>query len=356
MQLEHKPDFEDACRRIDAWWAGEIVDRVPVMLTAPQGVSQPEPGPASDLLRYWTDPELVIPRAEGALGTTYFAGEAMPVLYPVSTGLVAILAGYLGCPVRLLDTRTSWAYPIIDDWDDPPAFEFDPTNEWWRRSEKLLAAASERAHGRYLIGLPDLNGPGEILARLRGTEPLCFDVVERPDLVREATEKITLAWYRYYEACLGIIHQRVPGSITWMGIWSMTPAVDLQCDFSCMISPEAFNGLFLPSIERQAEWVARTVYHLDGPDAVRHLPALLDLPELDAIQWIPGAGALPMSRWTDVCRTILEGGKLLYIGCEADEVEFLLSELPQKGLLLRTSCRSVEEADALLENVARWTR
>jgi len=269
---------------------------------------------------------------------------------------VAILAAYLGCPLRLLDTRTTWADPIMPDWDAPPPMEFDADNKWWRVSGKLLAAAAERASGRYLVGLPDLNGPGEILARLRGTEPLCLDVIERPELVRQAVERITFAWFRYYEACVGLIHQHVPGSITWMGIWSLTPAVDLQCDFSCMISPEQFNELFLPSLRWQTEAVARTLYHLDGPDAVRHLPALLALPDLTGIQWIPGAGAAEMSEWTDLCRTVLEAGKLLYIACRPDEVEFLLRELPHEGLLLRTSCHTPQEADALLANVARWTR
>jgi hypothetical protein len=30
--------------------------------------------------------------------------------------------------------------------------------------------------------------------------------------------------------------------------------------------------------------VERTIYHLDGPDAIRHLDALLELPALDGIQ------------------------------------------------------------------------
>jgi len=91
------------------------------------------------------------------------------------------------------------------DWDAPPPLEFDPDNIWWRRSAALLEAAAERAPGRCLVGLPDLNGPGEILARLRGTEQLCFDVLERPERIRKALDKINLAWFRYYEACAGML-------------------------------------------------------------------------------------------------------------------------------------------------------
>ncbi len=354
MDIACKPDWDEARERIEAWWHGEMIDRVPVMVTAPRHpVAEPEP---DDLMAYWTDPDLVIPRLERRLEATYFGGEATPTVYPVSTGMVAVLAAYLGCPLQLLDTRTTWAHPILEDWDDPPPMEFDPDGKWWRVSACLLRAGAERAPGKHFVGLPDFNGPGEILARLRGTEPLCLDVVERPETVREAVDRITYAWFRYFEAALGIIHQHVPGSITWMGIWSLQQAVDLQCDFSCMISPDMFNRIFLPGLRRQTELVGRTVYHLDGPDAVRHLPALLELDHLDAIQWIPGAGAPPMREWTDLCRRILEGGKLLYIACARDEVKFLLDNLPHPGLLLRTSCASPEEVDRLLEDVARWSR
>ena len=40
--------------------------------------------------------------------------------------------------------------------------------------------------------------------------------------------------------------------------------------------------LAVPALDQQTRWVERTVYHLDGPGAIRHLDALLSLPELDA--------------------------------------------------------------------------
>lgn len=141
-----------------------------------------------------------------------------------------------------------------------------------------------------------------------------------------------------------------------MGIWSEAPATDLQCDFSCMISPAMFDDLFLPPLRQQTEWVGRTVYHLDGPNAIRHLDSLLLLPRLSGIQWVPGAGARPMSEWLELLKRILDAGKLLYISCEPNEVEILLKSLPHRGLLLDTRCGSREEADALLADAARWSR
>jgi len=356
MDVQYKPDFDEAAERVEAWWRGEPLDRALVKAFAPlKRVSSPAPQP-EDLHRWWTDPEWVIPRWEEHLGATYFGGEAMPVMYPVSTGMVAILAAYLGCPYKFTGTTTAWADPIIEDWENPPPLEFDPQNEWWRFSADLLKAAAERAPGRYFVGLPDLNGPGEILARLRGTERLLFDVIENPAPLKPALIKLNLAWRRYYDGCLDIIHRHVPGSICWMGIWSWAPSTDLQCDFSCMISPTMFNDVFLPPLRQQTEWVGRTLYHLDGPNAIRHLDSLLSLPQLSGVQWEPGTGARPMSRWVELLKRILQAGKLLYVYCEPSDVEILVKGLPHRGLFLDVKCRSQEEADALLANVARWSR
>jgi len=356
MELEFKPDWEECRQRVEAWWEGRLLDRVPIRVRAPlKRLRLPEPAP-DDLDKWWTDPDWVVPELEAALRATYWGGEAAPVMFPARIGMVAILAAYLGCPYRFVGTHTAWAEPIVRDWAEPPPLAFDRRNRWWRITAELLEAAAERAPGRYFVGLPDLNGPGEILARLRGTERLLVDLIDCPGSLGPALDRINLAWYRYFEACLGIIHQHVPGSIFWMGIWSLTPAVDLQCDFSCMISPRMFRELFLPRIEEQTRWVQRTIYHLDGPDAVRHLDSLLALPRLSGIQWVPGAGAPPMSRWVDLLRRVLEAGKLLYISCAPDEVEFLLRSLPHRGLMLETWCENRREADLLLANVDRWSR
>ena len=365
MELACKDDWEKAEERMEAWWHGAIVDRAVIRVTAPRA------GPAKDALErsltpagvsqeqlfgWFTDVSQVIPRLEREVEATYWGGEAFPVLFPVSISMVAILAAYLGCPYRLVaGSNTGWAAPIIEDWNSRPRLAFDPNDEWWLLSRKLLRAASLRAPGRYYVGVPDLNGPGQILGLLRGTERLAVDLLENPDAVKMALDEVDVAWLRCWEACVGAIHQWVGGYFYWMGLWSALPSIDLQCDVSCLISPRMFKEFFLPGLERQSRWVGRTIYHLDGPGAVRHLDLLLSLPELNGIQWVPGAGAAPVSKWIRLLRRIQARGKLLVLGCEPWEVEDLLAELEPEGLLLSTQCDSEEQARDLLEKVARWT-
>jgi hypothetical protein len=368
MELETKPDWQEAQQRIAAWWQGEVIDRACIQVTSPKaGVGQDEWAALSsrgraiqdpdELFAWFTDPAQVIPRLHRTVDATFWGGEAMPVVFPMSIGLVAITAAYLGCPYDIhVGSGTGWADPIVTDWADRPAFAFDGENEWWLRTRRLMAAAGPGAPGRYYIGVPDLNGPPEILALLRGTEELALDLIDVDhDLIRAALDEVNLAWLRYFEASSALALEWTDAYLYWIGIWSDLPSIDLQNDFSCLISPGMFDQVFLPALDQQTRWVERTVYHLDGPGAVRHLDALLSLPELDGIQWVPGAGAPPPSEWIPLMRRIQDGGKLLQVTVEPWEVEILLRELKPEGLLMTTRAASEDEARDLLANVSRWT-
>jgi hypothetical protein len=348
---------------VDAWWQHEIVDRAVVQVHVPRAQqhvealpdSDSEAGGPADVEAWFTDPDLVIPRLKRNLANTAFCGEAFPVIFPVSISMVAITAAYLGSPLAFVNTNTTWSQPTIDDWQTRPAFHFDPANKWWQISQRLLNAGVEQADG-YYVGVPDLNGPTEILALLRGTERLAIDFYDHPAQIVPALQEINQAWYDAWRSA-DAIARRAGGHFFWMGIWSDRPATDLQSDFSCMIAPQMFDAYFLPFLAEQTEMVERTIYHLDGPGAVKHLDSLLDLPDLDGIQWVPGAGAAPAIAWIDLLKRIQDAGKLVYAYCEAGEVELLLRELRPEGLMLIVSgCETVQGAQALLENVETWSK
>ncbi|MFW6270556.1 MAG: hypothetical protein ACOC4G_10810 [Bacillota bacterium] len=361
MELKYKDNWKEAQQRIKAWWQGEIVDRAVVMVTAPKSdTANEEETTGSDFIQeeledYFMNPDRVIPRMESRIKNTYWAGEAVPVGYPVSIGMVAILSNYLGCPLRFVDKNTTWSEPIIDNWEDRPDLKFNPRNKWWLKSKKLLKKAAARARGKYYIGLPDLNGPSEILSRLRREDRLAIDTLENKEEFKQALAEVNYAWYRYWQAAHGLIHQHIGGYFSMLGIYSEIQHTDLQSDFSIMISSEAYDELILPYIEQQTEWVQRTIYHLDGPGATRHLDSLLALDKLDGIQWVPGAGAPPPSGWISLLQKIQKAGKLLDISVNKEEVEILLKKLNPEGLLMKTRCDSPAEADELIQNVKKWT-
>ena len=123
----------------------------------------------------------------------------------------------------------------------------------------------------------------------------------------------------------------------------------LQDDFSGLVSPKMFKEFFLEEQVILAKYLNNSIFHLDGPMALGNLAHLLRIDELNGIQWVPGAGSKPMSAWIHVCQKIFDANKCLVISCKPEEVEFLLSRLNHRGLMLCISCRSEKEAENLLK-------
>jgi 5-methyltetrahydrofolate--homocysteine methyltransferase len=217
-----------------------------------------------------------------------------------------------------------------------------------------LAAGIIREHGlECFMGLPDLNGPTEVLSGLRNPEKMCMDLIMAPEKVLTAARQVQDAWYTAWEECSAIASPFGTCS-SFMGIWSDIPATDLQSDFSSLISPEMFNEFIYPFVREQAERIPRTVFHLDGPDMIRHLDTLLGDENINAIQWVYGAGGGKATDWIDLMRRIQDGGKALFVYCEEDEVLPLADALDARGLMMVVRNGSSEKsARELLSRLGR---
>ena len=84
--------------RYEAFWHGEILDRPLLWLQAPKKNAPPAPAedaPPADpqaLLEWFMNPEQVIPRLKRRVARTHCAGDAFPVVFPVSFWLPALQA------------------------------------------------------------------------------------------------------------------------------------------------------------------------------------------------------------------------------------------------------------------------
>jgi hypothetical protein len=144
------------------------------------------------------------------------------------------------------------------------------------------------------------------------------------------------AWHRAYTEFYRLTVGAGAGAISWLGLWSNQPYVPSACDFNFLIGPDDFRQVCLPDIARQAGTVGRAAFHLDGPGATRHIDALLELPELQAIQFTPGEGTPSALPWVEMFRKIQKAGKSVLIWCPAKEVLALREQLAPEGLALWT--------------------
>ena len=89
----------------------------------------------------------------------------------------------------------------------------------------------------------------------------------------------------------------------------------LQCDFNALISREMFRDFTQESLAKQCRNLDYSVFHLDGPDAIKHVPVLMDIKELNALQWTCGAGKPDGGHpdWYPIYDQVRAAGKGLHI-------------------------------------------
>ncbi len=350
----YKDDWEQAKERFLAWWDGEVVDRVALQVRAPRKGVEPQHRTApSTLEARWTDIEWRLWQAEESFRTTFFGGEAFPCFW-CNLG-PDILAACLGAELVFEET-TTWVKPLITDWDRMPPLRLDPNNRWWRLLLAMTEAAVEVGKGKFFVGLTDLHAGGDLLAALRGRENFCTDLIDAPEKVQETMAQITPLFFEVYESLHAIIRTHYEGTSTWLNVWSPGRWYPVSMDALALISTQMFRAFFLDDIKAQVDWLDHSIFHLDGPDCIRHLDILLELPNLRGIQWVPGARYSSMLPWLPLLKRIQQAGKLVHITVPAHEVEPLLRELSPKGLMMDTWCPSEEEARDLLRKATSWTR
>jgi hypothetical protein len=228
----------------------------------------------------------------------------------------------------------------------------DPDAKWWARAKELTRAAARHARGKYLVSMTDLGGALDVLASLRTTEQLLEDCLTDPGKVLAAEIHLMGFWRACYRELTQIIAlEGQVGTAAWMGIWCPRRWYPSQCDFSAMLSPAMFEKLVIPSLKVQRDAVEHIIYHWDGPGQIPHLDLILQMEEIDGIQWVPGASAPPAhdERWLPLYRKIQKGGKRLVLNNSLfpQQAPALLKKLDPAGLLISTGCGTEEEAEAL---------
>jgi hypothetical protein len=351
--LEFKPDAEEAMGRHEAWWHGQVIDRPPVWITAPSGADGPPyPKKTHESFRdRWFDTEYILDMVEAGLSRTAFLGDALPTWWP-NLG-PEVYSAFLGCPLEYTN-ETSWAVPILEDWSGLDDIEFDPENEYFLKIKEMTEAGLERAEGRFLVGYTDLHPGADGACAFRDPQQLCFDLVESPDMVRELLRRVQEPFEGVFDSFARRLQEAGHPVFSWLPVTGAGRVHIPSNDFSCMVSPQMMREFFIDLTIQECRMADRTVYHLDGRDAIKHLDLLLEIPELDAIQPTIGAGDVLDEAWMDVMRRTRAAGKSVHLGGTWDTISQVIREFEPEGFFFSTGAGSVEDAEAIIDRIARW--
>jgi hypothetical protein len=354
LELEYKPDAAKAIERMSAWWEGAILDRATIQVTAPKPNLRPMRESTHASLRdRWMDGEYQVARAAAWVGNTYWGGEILPAFVP-DLG-PEVMTAALGAEL-VFGEDTSWSVPILHDWADIGKLVIDPGSEYVSKIIEMTELGLEAGRRKFLVGLTDLHPGADLAASLRDPQQLCLDLVTEPERVHELMDQLRPTFYTFYELQDRLLREAgQPVTTSWLSLFAQGRYYIPSADFSCMISNEMFREFFLPEILEEIEWLGRSIYHLDGSQALHHLDTILEIGKLGAVQYVWGEGQGPASKWMDVFRRVQEAGKNLHISIEPWEIDSFVEALRPEGVMLQMRAGSIEEADALIARVSRWT-
>ena len=355
MELQTKPDAAKCVQRAQAWWDRGIIDRTPVtVFVRPERPPRPVPGHHRSLRDRWVDVEYAVDCVEAAVEAGTYLAECFPLCCP-NVGPEVCAAAY-GAELEFSE-NTSWSVPCVEDIRDVPSLEPDLDSPYWSVIRHMTDLSIARGAGRWLTALIDLHTNGDLLAALRDPQALALDYAMDFDGVSAACRHITPHAMVFYDDLYRRIAAAGLPCKTWGHAFSLGRMYYVSCDFICMISPAMLAETILPSLIWEIDHLDHSIFHLDGPDALRHLDTLLDIEKLDAVQWTFGAGNGPASNWIDVYRRILRAGKGIEVLAESfEDARAVMDQLPPEGVWLHVAGRYGRgETQAFIDDVCRWS-
>ena len=341
----------------------------------------PAPPPPQDLNQKWFDPEWRSQYLDWYVAHSCLKADMLPV---ANTQLgPGSLAAILGAQLEGAED-TIWIHQAPADHEDPtslpprgrreavgtilsPSYSHSsplspPPSPLKLHSsplnlhKNLLRACKRRAQGHYYVGMPDLMEGLDVLAALRGTDRVLLDTVMRPEELERELQQVNDIYFQVFDELYDIIREGDEMAFCYFSLWAPDKCSKLQSDISTMISEDDFRRFVVPYIREQCRRIPYTLYHLDGVGALRHLPALLEIEELDAIQWTPGVGQ-PQGgdpQWYDLYRRILKGGKsVMACWVKPEELSPLLDAIGTEGIHLEMDFHNEQEVEQAMEIVSQ---
>ena len=308
----------------------------------------PAPKPYKDLNQRWFDPVWRAEYLDWYVAHSSLMADMLPVantqLGPGS--LAAILGG-----VFEGGEDTIWIHPDPNYSDD---IKFDPNHPNWLLHKDLLRTCKQKAQGHYYVGMPDLMEGLDVLAAIKGTDKVLLDTVMQPEVLEHQMQQINDIYFRVFDELYDIIREGDEMAFCYFSSWAPGKMSKLQSDISTMISVDDYRRFVQPFIREQCQKIDYTLYHLDGVGAMHHLDALLEIKELNAIQWTPGVGE-PQGgspKWYDLYRKIIVGGKsIMACWVTLDELRPLLDNIGGEGVHIEMDFHNEREVEQAMKIV-----
>lgn len=358
----YKNNWEETKQRFEDYWnrnnSGRPIMRVVGIKPECEPYKLPEELEPKDMDDMYLDADRIVKRFRHYCEAREFLGESFPNL-SVDFGPGSI-AGYLGSEI-VFKPDTVWFEPCVDDWETQPPLKFDPENEWFKKHLQLFADCKKLAGNDFPVAIPDLMENIDVLASLRGAQPLLDDMIDdmldETEIIVPRVQEITDLYQQYYDAFYKYAEYENGSAYTVFQIFGSGKTQKLQCDFSAMLSPDYFKNFVLDSLHQATKNIDHVLYHLDGPDAIKHMDDLMTVEGIDALQWTSGDHGPDgtLEEWDVIYDKARRAGKSLWVKVYSGDfddwiknTDRIVQKYGSKGLFLYFDDMPLEQAEKLM--------
>jgi len=347
--LELKSDMADAARRWEAFWQGEMLDRPLLWLTCPKENYHFKPA-STYHERNLGDLDDILDRALHNLHGTVFGAESLPTFW-TSFGTDE-LGVYCGAHFVFGDDPkavTVWCDHPVEDWESWLPLKIDGNNPAYLRMQEFYKKAEKKLGGKALLFNCDCHGNMDLLASMRGSERLCMDLYDQPELIDRAVQDACAVFKEAWTTLAKLARSDKYGY--FQNCFSPTPCHELASDFSALMSTEMFKRWVLPCLEFESEVVGRATYHWDGPDAIKHADMLFGIDRIKIFYFVPSPGKKHIQH-LDLHKRIQDAGKSTIVSADFEEAKLMHKELDPARTAYAIGVKNQKE----IEDVIGWFR
>lgn len=307
----------------------------------PEGVVRPEDVAVADFL---DDTDRLFEMHEQAGGDLVFSAAPFMGLPWVEASLgCGVVADHGAGSLRSTPPPDFARHPVVPN--------FSPANPWVAKMLEFIPALAARSAGRYPVGVTLMRGISDLLSALYGGGDFVLRMMDAPEEIHAVVGRLTEYWIAFGRCLL----DRLPlfhggtGSFFY-SLWAPGHMIWLQEDASALLSPALYEEFIYPADCCIARAFEHAIIHLHP---TRFIPAKhLVQSSLGAIELHidfdgPRAAALESHY-----RAVLDSKPLLVWGDVTEpDLDFLLTQLPHRGLAVNVIVESVEQARALSHRI-----
>jgi hypothetical protein len=337
--MKYRPDIDAVVERHRQFWALEEMD-LPLIKIAPKDVGVRTPG---NNCKYYQDPKGFVQYYEDAFRRcSELKDDTVPRLRPPFSH--ALIAGILGAEVEFVNDQL-WAKPFVESWDQIDKLKLDKSGVWAKRFKDFYRDLLTLARGNFAVTVYETQGPGDLMATLRGPERLCLDCYDSPDEVKRLGRKcleISKEFGKWqYEL---IADQELCGG-SWITLGWAPKGSMYFCEHSIVsYSPDTYKEFIYPLDQELTDSFDHCQFVGYCKTAGHLMDFYLGLKRVEVIQ------SCEENLDSERIKKHL-GKKRFVLNCPPQDVKKMVAEFGTRGICISTHCGSVEESKSLIASL-----